>query len=77
MSVLSLNELRLIHNRMFTISVDNSDARSFNINIDRPTYFCFAISEEEAIGKMIKSDFEHKYKPIMGISTNELENTIF
>lgn len=48
----------------YTITVDNSSARSHNINIDYPTYFKFAYSEEEAIGYMILSDFEFKDKKI-------------
>lgn len=53
--------------RGFNIFVDNSEAESGNINIDRPTFFCFALSKAEAIGLMMLSDFEYKHKPIKGI----------
>lgn len=52
----------------YTITVDNSSARSHNVNIDYPTYFKFAYSEEEAVGYMILSDFEFKDKKIFSIT---------
>lgn len=51
-------------NKMFEIIVDNSQAESHNINIDYPTFFCFAMNKEEAVGKMMLSDFTHKYRVI-------------
>lgn len=53
--------------KSYEIVVDNSKAQSHNINIDRPIFSCFAINQEEAVGKMILSDFEHKHKPIIKI----------
>lgn len=62
-----LKELRLFQ-QGYTITVDNSAAKAFNVNIDWPTFFCFALSEEEAIGKMMKSGFQHKSKQITSIT---------
>lgn len=64
-----LKALRLKNRKGYTIYVDNSNARAFNINIDRPFFFCFAQSEDEAILKMKASDFEHKNKEIINISS--------
>ena len=49
---------------LFEIFVDNSIARSFNINIDSPSYCVSAISEEDAIEKMKLSDFAYKNREI-------------
>lgn len=51
----------------YTILVDNSSAQSHNINIDYPQFFCWAVSEAEAIGKMMQSDFAYKHKEIIKI----------
>lgn len=59
---------RLINQKGYTITVDNSKAGAHNVNIDYPTFFAFALSEEEAIGKMMRSDFTHKAKEIISIS---------
>lgn len=59
---------RLIYNIGFTISVDNSAALSHNINIDYPTFFCWALTEKEAIEKMMQSDFVHKHRKISRIT---------
>src|SRR5690242_6950058 len=56
-----------IYNKMFEVIVDNSQAQSHNINIDYPTFFCFAKSKEEAVGKMMLSDFQHKNRPVTKI----------
>lgn len=64
-----LKALRLKNRKGYTIYVDNSNARAFNINIDRPFFLCFAQSEDEAILKMKASDFEHKDKEIINISS--------
>lgn len=58
---------RLIYQKGYNIILDNSKSQSFNINIDRPQFFCFAISEAEAIGKMILSDFSYKHLPIIKV----------
>jgi hypothetical protein len=52
---------RALNNKYYGVTVDNSRAGSHNINIDYPTYHCFAISEAEAVGKMILSDFGYKH----------------
>jgi len=62
-----LMAIRIKNRKGFTIFVDNSIARSFNCNIDNPSFFCFAQSEDEAIKKMKESDFKHKDKPITKI----------
>lgn len=48
---------RAINEKEFFISLQDR-GRSFNINMH--TFFCFALSEEEAIGKMIKERPELK-----------------
>jgi hypothetical protein len=48
----------------FVVTVDNSSAKSHNINIDFPQFTVKASNEAEAIGKMLLSDFEYKNKPI-------------
>jgi hypothetical protein len=59
--------LRILNTKEYHLYFDNSVARSFNTNIDYPVFFCFAITKEEAIGKMFLSDFSHKSKPIYKI----------
>lgn len=63
------NTFRVINKKGYLIFVDNSKAQSHNINIDRPQFFTFAISEPEAIGKMHLSDFQYKHLPVTKIST--------
>jgi hypothetical protein len=58
---------RIEKSKGFNIYVDNSIARSFNVNIDSPSFFCFAQNEDEAIQKMKESDFKHKDKEITSI----------
>lgn len=48
----------------YDIVMDNSIARSFNVNIDSPSFFCFAYTKREAISKMKESDFSYKGKTI-------------
>ncbi len=60
---------RLCFENGYTITVDNSIARSFNVNIDSPSFFCFALSEPEAIGLMMQSNFEYKHRAITNINT--------
>ncbi len=62
---------RAINNKGYYVTVDNSRALSHNINIDYPFYFCFALSEAEAVGKMILSDFEHKHLQIHSVKTHD------
>jgi hypothetical protein len=62
-------DYRACYSKGYTITVDNSKTRSFNVNIDSPSFFCFAISKAEAIGLMMLSDFEHKNKAITRIET--------
>jgi len=52
----------------YIIQVDNSKAQSHNINIDSPSFETMAFSECEAIGIMMLSDFEYKYKEITSIT---------
>lgn len=66
-SITNEKTFRLVNHQPFTIIVDNSKANTGNINIDRPHFFCFALNKEEAIGKMMLSDFEHKHKTIVEI----------
>lgn len=58
---------RAIYSKGFTIYVDNSIARSFNVHIDSPSFFCFALTEKEAIEKMMQSDFSYKHRKIDSI----------
>ena len=51
---------RAVYHRGFDIIMDNSSALSHNINIDYPRFFCFALTEKEAIEKMMQSDFAYK-----------------
>lgn len=51
---------RAIYHKGFDIIMDNSSALSHNINIDYPRFFCFALTEKEAIEKMMASDFGYK-----------------
>ena len=59
---------RLIYNIGFMIFVDNSAAQSHNTNIDYPYFFCWALTEKEAIEKMMQSDFAHKHRKISSIT---------
>lgn len=45
----------------------NERDTSHNINLSMPIYFCFAQNKEEAIGKMMLSDFSYKHLPIYTI----------
>lgn len=61
---------------LYLITVDNSAAHSFNINIDRPTYECFAYSECEAYGiMMLDPNFGYKNCNLISIQNlmDELE----
>lgn len=51
----------------YNIMVDNSKSKSFNINIDYPSFFCFAINEAEAVGQMMLSDWQYKHLKITKI----------
>lgn len=62
---MEINELKI--KLGYTITVDNSIALTHNINVDCPTFFCFANSEAEAIEKMAASDFQHKHRAILRI----------
>lgn len=62
------NALLLSMQKTFVLTFDNSIANSHNINIDYPTYTCFALNKEEAIGKMMLSDFTYKNKAITNIT---------
>lgn len=62
------NTFRAIYQSVFDISVDNSKVKSHNVNIDYPVFFCLALTEKEAINKMIKSDFPYKHLPIFKIN---------
>ena len=44
----------------YDIVINNSIARSFNVNIDSPSFFCFAFNKKEAVNKMKESDFPYK-----------------
>lgn len=59
---------RAIYHKGYTISMDNSEAKSHNVNIDYPTFFCWALTEKEAIEKMMQSDFDYKHKKVNRIS---------
>lgn len=61
---------RIVNSKGYHITVDNSIAMAHNINIDWPTFFCFAISEAEALGKMMLSDFSYKRNKIISITCN-------
>lgn len=54
------NTFMAIYSMGFDIIMDNSLALSHNINIDYPSFFCFALTEKEAIQKMMESNFEYK-----------------
>lgn len=53
---------------LYIVTVDNSAAQSHNINIDRPEFITVAESKEEAIGKMMLSDFSYKHKNIVNVT---------
>ncbi len=61
--------MKTLINQGFTITVNNSMSQSHNINIDYPQYFTFALNKEEAIGKMMLSDFSYKHKAIHKIDS--------
>jgi len=61
---------RAIYNKGYNIFVDNSAARSFNVNIDSPMFFCFALTQKEAIEKMMQSNFSYKHLPIKSITNH-------
>ncbi len=58
---------RAIYNSQWFIYMDNQKAQSHNINIDCPLFFCFALTQKEAIEKMMQSDFQYKNYPIFSI----------
>ena len=66
---MTLETFKCINNKAITITVDNRKAQSHNINIDLPSFFTFALNEQEAIGKMMQSDFNYKHLPIFKIHT--------
>lgn len=44
-------------NNLYEIVVINENDVSFNINLTRPSFYVFATDEEQAIKKMLESDF--------------------
>ena len=60
--------------KSYEVVVDNLKAGSHNINIDRPTFFCFAENQEEAVGKMMLSDFKYKYNHIVRIHEKDFKS---
>lgn len=58
----------------YDIVVDNLKAGSHNINIDMPTFSCFAENKEEAVGKMMLSDFKYKYNHIIRIYEKDFKS---
>ena len=65
--------MRNLVTRGYNIIVDNSQAKSFNTNIDSPVFFCFAINEAEAVGQMMLSDWQHKYLKISKIKSTGIK----
>jgi hypothetical protein len=61
-----------LQSKLHCISVDNSNSQSFNINIDYPSFHCFAQNKAEAIGKMWLSDFQYKHLKIHSINIEDL-----
>lgn len=59
---------RAINQKMFDILLDDTD-RTFNINSH--TFSCFALSEEEAIGKMYKQRPEFRRREILKITASK------
>lgn len=57
--------LRAIYNAWFIILLEDT-GRTFNINMH--SYDCFAVSEEEAVGKMYKDRPEFKRREIISIT---------
>lgn len=57
---LGYNIFKSIYKKGYIILVDNSNKRSYNINIDYPAYFTFALCPVEAIDQMLQSDFKYK-----------------
>ena len=60
---------RALNEKMFDILLDDT-GQTFNINMY--TFFCFALSEEEAIGKMYKQHPEFKRREILKITVSDL-----
>ncbi len=59
---------KVISNGYYEIVLDNSMAKSFNVNIDSPSYHVFASSKKDAIEKLRTSDFAYKNKDISKIN---------
>lgn len=58
---------RALNHKMFHILLEDTE-RTFNINMH--TFECFALSEEEAIGKMYKQRPEFRRREIISITQN-------
>ena len=63
--MITLKTARAIFNREWLISVEDKE-RTHNVNMH--TFDCFAISEEEAIGKMYKHRPEFRHREILSIT---------
>jgi len=52
----------------YEITVYDKHDQSHNINMSHPSFYTSAFCDAEAVGKMILSDFKHKYLPIHSIN---------
>lgn len=61
-----MNAINILQRKQYTILLEDT-GRTFNINMH--TFDCFAVSEEEAIGKMVRQRPEFRNREIISIKT--------
>lgn len=63
--VCTMSMCRALHDKLYTVLLEDS-GHTFNINMH--TYMCFALSEDEAVGKMVRERPEFRSRKIQSIS---------
>lgn len=61
-----MNAINILQRKQYTILLEDT-GNTFNINMH--TFDCFAVSEEEAIGKMVRQRPEFRNREIISIKT--------
>ena len=61
-----MNAINILQSKQYTILLEDT-GRTMNINMH--TFDCFAVSEEEAIGKMVRQRPEFRNREIISIKT--------
>jgi hypothetical protein len=70
---MTLETARALFNKLYHIKVED---RELTHNINMHTYECFAISEDEAMGKMYRVRPEFRNRKILSVTATDLKDLI-